>query len=1055
MGTESAKRAVFENNVFSPDRVGDQRVASILFAAADSAAGLVRPSNLLAAAIETGDAKVLTTLGQALEPGATPADLLQVIRIYNPPRTSPALDFDGRRHRFSEAALAALDEFGDALGNVADGTAEATLPLLVGCVLSHLEDEDLEYLTSLDAKRGADMFSRQAHDVTADSEPVFDGAGRLRAELLSEAGLAAMEQAAFRAADLGYDRIMPPHCFLALLGETEGVAEYLVRLQAQPNVGPAKVGSIVADAFRLSDQKGAAPELSRQGIGEATADLLTAAQKAARAWGSERADTTHLLLALLDNMPARLASVLVANPLSFDLRKMHQQIEQRLLEERTQPRREVAFRLPPGTLHSDDLTYRARTGDMMPALHLDSYFEAVTRALYRRANNHVLVTGGQGVGKSALVLELARRAATGEIPFLSRKRFLWVDGGDVPPDESRSKLNAILAHVGGRTDLILCLDGLGPLLRAESGANNKAALRAALRESRVHLIGVMSNADYEDLFSSDHTLLEFFTRVDVHEPETEAAVEIVRQAAAGLAQEYGLTINDRAVERAVVLSAGYILNERLPRKAIKILRRVCENLEFARTQLKDERSMITADDVIGVIAEISGVPRETLEGVTGEVNYEESLARFVVGQDDAVKAVATELGLIKAGLTRPKKPASVMLFAGLTGVGKTELAKAVAQLYSSSKMLQTYTMGNYTEAHSISAIIGVPPGYVGHEQGGRLINDLNSDPYCVVLLDEADKPHPDVWKPFLNLFDEGWIVDQRGVKAFGDRSIFILTTNAGHEIISEMSRAGGRPEDIAKEVRQALLKVRDERSGQPKFSPEFLARVTRILIFRPLDRDAMEGICRKLLGQMQRDWQERREKTLIVPDNLIAYIAMEAHRLDEAAGFNEGGRVVSKLLNDLVQAQIQSAAASQQRAFKDCNVIELAFVEPGLLPMQRASGPKVSVLFRSDRPAAVSDCVAHAIADLERLVRSGAPGSGVVAPSAVAECLARLEACVQRGGQAADVQISPADYEPILGQFRKTCAELERTVRRSEQELKTQVEELVVALGAAAPVERT
>src|SRR4029077_20166302 len=177
-------------------------------------------------------------------------------------------------------------------------------------------------------------------------------------------------------------------------------------------------------------------------------------------------------------------------------------------------------------------------------------------------------------------------------------------------------------------------------------------------------------------------------------------------------------------------------------------------------------------------------------GIAERSDYEQGLREVIFGQDHAVRAVATELGLIKAGMTDPNKPASVMLLLGQTGTGKTEMAKALARFYSTSKRLKTYTLGNCVEPHSVSTIIGVPPGYVGTDQGGRLINELNADPYCVFLLDEADKAHPDVLQPFLNLFDEGWVCDQRGVKGYADKSIFILTTNVGQRMIADMVQQG-------------------------------------------------------------------------------------------------------------------------------------------------------------------------------------------------------------------------------------------------------------------------
>jgi ATP-dependent Clp protease ATP-binding subunit ClpA len=506
-----------------------------------------------------------------------------------------------------------------------------------------------------------------------------------------------------------------------------------------------------------------------------------------------------------------------------------------------------------------------------------------------------------------------------------------------------------------------------------------------------------------------------------------------------------VTIEEKSIERAVVLSADYILNERLPTKAIKILRRVCEDIDYERTQHEGKSRSVTASDVIRVVAEITGVPEGTLSGVGDkEVNYENALSQEVIGQEEAVKAVATELHLIKAGLTEPGKPASVMFFAGLTGVGKTELAKTLARFYSSSKRLQTYTMGNFTESHSISGIIGVPPGYVGHEQGGRLINDLNSDPYCVFLLDEAEKAHPDIWKPFLNLFDEGWIVDQRGVKGFADRAIFILTSNAGHEIISNKSQAGERMDKITEAVKDTLSKVKREGSAQPVFPPEFLARIRQIIVFKPLDEDAMKGICKKLAARMRKDWKEKREKKIVIPENLIEYIAKQSHLEDKKSGFKEGGRIVRKMLRDLVEAPIQHEASQRESEYKTCDIIELAFLPPVQIPYQSPPVPQIIVEFRIEKSLSPAECLAQIASMLKQdLLQKKEAASST--HQVMADSLSRLDAAmkcwsVEHAGEASGVP------DGLLDHFRKAYSDLELVTSHSEQQSRAIVEELITIM---------
>jgi ATP-dependent Clp protease ATP-binding subunit ClpA len=325
-----------------------------------------------------------------------------------------------------------------------------------------------------------------------------------------------------------------------------------------------------------------------------------------------------------------------------------------------------------------------------------------------------------------------------------------------------------------------------------------------------------------------------------------------------------------------------------------------------------DRHTLELADIAAVLHERTGIPAETLLGCGDETDFAAALSAAVVGQPNAVETAARELRLIKAGLSAPGKPASVMLFAGLTGVGKTELAKRIAEVYSTSRRLQVYSMGNFTEPHSVSGLIGVPPGYVGHDQGGRLINDLNADPYSVFLLDEAEKCHPNIWKPFLNLFDEGWIADQRGVKAHADRAIFILTTNAGDRHIAQLAEAGKSEDEIAEAVRQTLSRIRLERSTQPVFPPQFLSRIRRIVVFRPLDEDAMIAIAQHACQRLINQWRQKRETAIEIAPEVPEAIGRLAHQLNQASHQQEGGRVIQKLIDQLLQDGLQSRCLSRQ-----------------------------------------------------------------------------------------------------------------------------------------------
>jgi ATP-dependent Clp protease ATP-binding subunit ClpC len=544
------------------------------------------------------------------------------------------------------------------------------------------------------------------------------------------------------------------------------------------------------------------------------------------------------------------------------------------------------------------------------------FFDELSRALHRSTPRHVAVLHDKGVGERAALIEFARRGATGELPFLTEKQLLFLDSRYLNFRDFQTLVEGQFMAIPIATRAILCIDGAANLFRFFGSKDGRTVLLSALARTRCRLIALLSPNEAEELVRGDPELSDLFSTVHLPEPEPLTATALVQRFAAGLETHYQVRIGGEAIRLAVTLSDSYIMHERLPHKAVKILQSVCDDVAYDRSQLGLERSEITGAQVVAKISQMTGVPGSTLSGVGESVDYQDSLGDIIVGQPHAVAEVATELGLIKTGMSDPGKPASVMMFIGQTGTGKTELAKALAQLYSSTKRLKTFTLGNFSEPHSVSGIIGVPAGYVGHDQGGRLINELNADPYGVFLLDEADKAHPDVMQPFLNLFDEGWVADQKGIKAYANRAIFILTTNVGQRQIADLCRAGKTIEEITSAMKESLSRIRHTKSNRPVFSPEFLSRIKRFIVFRTLEQEAMVGICQRLVERMQSDWKHKRQKHLVVPASLQQAIGERAFAIDQSAQGKEGGRIVRKLIADIIESPIRAAITKRPDAYR-------------------------------------------------------------------------------------------------------------------------------------------
>ena len=565
---------------------------------------------------------------------------------------------------------------------------------------------------------------------------------------------------------------------------------------------------------------------------------------------------------------------------------------------------------------SKDLTRLAAAGSLDPVIGRDSELRRVVQILSRRQKNNPALIGEPGVGKTAIAEGLARRIAAGQVPDCLRgKRLLSLDlsatvAGTKYRGEFEERVKNILAEVRRAGDIILFLDELHTIVGAGSaeGAIDAAnILKPALSRGELQVIGATTLAEYRKYIEKDAALERRFQPVLVEEPSRETALTILKGLRSRYEEHHKLAISDQALEAAVALSCRYLPDRFLPDKAVDLIdeaaarvrtgaletppalrgleERACQaalareaairgqNYERAAMLRDAERDFrrelavqcrawrqdqgrrgVEAEDVAAVVADCTGIPVSALTRAESDrlLALESELHRRVVGQDAAVRAVARAIRRGRAGLKEPGRPIGSFLFLGPTGVGKTELCKALAAaLFGSEEALLRFDMSEYMEQHTVSRLLGAPPGYVGYDEGGQLTEKVRRKPYSVVLFDELEKAHPDVWGILLQLLEDGVVTDAQGRKADFRNTVVVMTSNAGARRLSarggRLGFSGDQGEGRSpEELRQAALSELKQ-----IFRPEFLNRVDEIVVFQPLTRPELRTIARRLLEQLE------------------------------------------------------------------------------------------------------------------------------------------------------------------------------------------------------------
>ncbi|MBN8871645.1 MAG: ATP-dependent Clp protease ATP-binding subunit ClpA [Rhodospirillales bacterium] len=502
-----------------------------------------------------------------------------------------------------------------------------------------------------------------------------------------------------------------------------------------------------------------------------------------------------------------------------------------------------------------NLNKKAMAGKIDPLIGRDSEIERTIQILCRRTKNNPLYVGDPGVGKTAIAEGLAKRIVEGDVPEVLIKSTIYaLDMGSLLAGtryrgDFEERLKAVVTELENQPGAILFIDEIHTVIGAgaTSGGAMDASnlLKPALASGTLRCIGSTTYKEFRNYFEKDRALVRRFQKIDVNEPNLEDAVKILRGLKTNYEKHHKVRYTDEAIRAAVELSAKYINDRKLPDKAIDVI----DEVGASRMLLPEHkrRKTVTLRDVEEIVAKIARIPPKSVSADDKETlkNLERDLKAMVFGQDKAIEALAAAIKLARAGLREAEKPIGNYLFSGPTGVGKTEVARQLASTMGIE--LIRFDMSEYMERHSVSRLIGAPPGYVGFDQGGLLTDAIDQHPHAVLLLDEIEKAHPDLFNILLQVMDHGKLTDHNGKTVDFRNVVLIMTTNAGAS-------------DLAKE---AIGFGRDKREGEDEdaikrlFTPEFRNRLDAVIPFAGLTPEIVGRVVEKFVMQLEAQLADR------------------------------------------------------------------------------------------------------------------------------------------------------------------------------------------------------
>jgi ATP-dependent Clp protease ATP-binding subunit ClpA len=539
--------------------------------------------------------------------------------------------------------------------------------------------------------------------------------------------------------------------------------------------------------------------------------------------------------------------------------------------------------------YATNLNRVAREGKIDPLIGRDEEVSRLIQILSRRRKNNPLLVGDSGVGKTAIVEGLAKRIVDGEVPDVIKDAVVYsldmgaLLAGTKYRGDFEKRLKALLAELKRQNHGVLFIDEIHTIIGAgaASGGVMDASnlLKPMLSSGEIRCVGSTTFTEFRGIFEKDSALTRRFQKIDVLAPSVEDTYRILKGLKTRFEEHHNIRYTDKALRAAAELSDRYITDRNLPDKAIDVIDEVGALQQLL--PVSKRKKQIGVQEIEQVIAAIARIPPKTVSADDKELLFklEDKLSMVVFGQNEAIQTLSTAIKMSRAGLSAPEKPIGSFLFAGPTGVGKTEVSRQLAKVMGMEVI--RFDMSEYMERHTVSRLIGAPPGYVGYDQGGLLTEAVNKTPHCVLLLDEIEKAHPEVFNILLQVMDHGTLTDNNGRKADFRNVILIMTTNAGAERISRAS-IGFSQQDHSSDGAEELKKF---------FTPEFRNRLDAVVQFAALGRDTILHVVDKFLTELQGQLDDKRVM-LNVSDEARLWLA--EHGYDEKMGARPMARLVQE-----------------------------------------------------------------------------------------------------------------------------------------------------------------